>query len=661
MKKMEDEETNDVENKGIIFFLGAGASVTAGVPDTESFISGNEGFKKKIEDEGSEEEKKALQAILKILEKNKKEISQKYRELARQSKDKKESEEIERIKNKKEKFEKIDVELVLETLYKLNNREVEILPDFYDENTLKFKKKEENLKSLEKKLRRFIREKTIVSEDKIDYLAPLKEFIGKYKTLDIFSVNYDTCIEQFCKGYDLRYTDGFELYWYPELFDDSDYDVKLYKIHGSVMWYLTDRGTYVKIPIASKEKDEIELITGETAKTLMVYPMGGKWEYAEPLLELIRRLHGRLEKANVCIVIGYSFRDDYIRRIFFEAARTNKDLILFLIAPDAGRIYDDKLKFIDKDKIRPSSLEGRVICWNYPMEIVLKDYYLYRSLGTLADIQTLSNEADKIRREGKYAYDLKLQECVSKCIDIGYASMTERILKTKLGIAVNNLKESSLFLRDEHNDIFKFLCGLGVNHLYSGRYDKAKMYFKELKAILKESLDGGNEYFELSYQFINLSMKRDPSKEDEEKIKDLEQKLKQIRQNKDDMVLYEWFINSSDSRWTIRLEYGFIDILNREIELRSSEDVTYDPLIEKLKAILERCNDMKKLLEIPFKGDIYKDSDSFTLDGSHGSCRVETRRKKDAEKKLSGILRAFEDLIDFCEVKERQTLERFRD
>ena len=528
---------------------------------------------------------------------------------------------------------------------------MEILPDFYDENTLKLKK-EENLKSLENKLRQFIREKTIVSEENIDYLALLKGFVDEYRMLDIFSVNYDTCIEQFCKESGLRYTDGFELYWHPELFD-SDYDVKLYKIHGSVMWYLTDRGTYVKIPIASKEKDEIELVTGETAKTLMVYPMSGKWEYAEPLLELIRRLHERLEKAEICIVIGYSFRDDYIRRIFFETARMNKDLTIFLIAPDAGKIYDDKLKFIDKDKGIPSSLEGRVICWNYPMENVLKDYYLYRSLKTLADIQTLSNEADKIRREGEHAYELKLHECVSKCTDIGYTSMAEKILEIELGITANNPKESRLFVRDERNDIFKVLCGLGVNHLYSGRYDKAKEYFEGLKEILKQSLEVGNAYFELSYQFIDLSTKRDAlKKEEEERLRDIEQNIKQIRQNNKDLPLYEWFINSSDSHWTIRLQSGFIGILNREIKLRSSEDVTYDPLIEKLKVILERCNDMKKLQEMPFKGGIYKDSDSFTLDGSHGSCRVETRRKTDAEKKLKEILKAFDGLIDFCE-KER--------
>ena len=624
---MEEKETPKIENDRIIFFLGAGASVTAGVPDTESFVYGDKGFKKRIDDEGSEEEKIVLQEILTILEEKEGEISRKYEELAQQNKDKKITEEFERIKREKEKFEKIDVELVLETLYKLNNKEVEILPDFYDEDTFKIKSKEKSLKSLEKKLRHFIREKTIVSEDKIDYLAPLKEFIGKYKTLDIFSVNYDTCIEQFCKEYDLRYTDGFELYWYPELFDDSDYDVKLYKIHGSVMWYLTDRGTYVKIPIASNEEDEIELITGETAKTLMVYPMGGKWEYAEPLVELIRRLHVGLENAGVCIIIGYSFRDDYIKRIFFEAAQKNKDLTIFLISPDAGKIYDDKLKIINKDKGKPSPLEGRVICWNYPIKNVLMNYYLYRSLGTLVDIQTLNKEADKIRRKsGSDAYKGKLQECVSKCIDIGYTSMAEKILEEEFGITADKLKEEvSPFAR---NDRLKLHYSLGVYHLLSSDYKDARKYFEELREYFGHALKVGNKYFELCRQFSK-------SEEDKKRHKEIGREIDEIARTERNSY-YGW----------MKEDWGTsdcIEFLNQQKELRSKRDE-----IDKiLSEITEICDDMKKCFNIPFDTGKYKGCE-------HIPCGrpVEIDRKTDLKKEINEIWKAFDRLIDFCE-KER--------
>ncbi len=57
---------------------------------------------------------------------------------------------------------------------------------------------------------------------------------------------------------------------------------------------------------------------------------------------------------------------------------------------------------------------------------------------------------------------------------------------------------------------------------------------------------------------------------------------------------------------------------------------------------------MKKLLEISFDRGIYKGSDKINI----GTRPVETRRKEEAEKKLTEILKAFEELIVF--VKKRR-------
>jgi len=272
----------------------------------------------------------------------------------------------------------------------------------------------------------------------------------------------------------------------------------------------------------------------------------------------------------------------------------------------------------------------------------LKDYYLYRSLNTLVDIQTLSKEADKIRREGKYAYELKLQECVSKCIDIGYTSRAEKILEKELGITLDNLKESPLFV-DKHdgkyNDKLRVLCGLGLNHLYSDRYDKAKRYFKELRVVLEKSLEVGNKYFELNRQLTRLEVLRK-----EEGRKEIEQKIKKIWQSNEVLPFYEWFWDSSLD-WKTRLQYDFIDLLNKETKLRSRNDEISDILSE----IINKCDDMKECLEIPFNDDIYKGSDKIVVRSfRHGSFRVETHRKIDAEKKLKEILKAFDGLVDFC-------------
>jgi hypothetical protein len=216
----------------IIFFLGAGASVEAGVPDTRSFIFGKgnpeECFIGHLKNNGFQNEINVLTKIFNSLDENKQ--------------------------------NNIDVELVLQILHELNNRNENHVHHFYEPSTFKFNLPDEieSLKKLEELLRKFIREKVLAKVEKIDYLSPLLSF---EKPLIIFSVNYDTCIESLSLKHKFSYTDGFELNWQPDLFNKK-FDIKLFKLHGSIIWYQTNSGNYFKLPIT---QDEIELITGEIA------------------------------------------------------------------------------------------------------------------------------------------------------------------------------------------------------------------------------------------------------------------------------------------------------------------------------------------------------------------------------------------------------------
>jgi hypothetical protein len=345
----------------VIFFLGAGASVKAGVPDTFGFV---EAFREKISLQP--ENLRALDKILEVLKEWK--------------------------RRQGDMEGKVDIELLLETIERLENRNQDVLLRFHDVRGYVLEGYADK-RPLRDELKDFIKEAGILRGSKIRYLEPLLGFIAEYRPLDIFSVNYDICIEQLCNVYKKDYTDGFELKWNPKLFEKTDVDVRLYKLHGSVMWYRTDRGDYVKIPVMSK-KAEADLITGERAETLILYPVQ-KWEYAEPLLELLMELKKRLEKAKFLFVVGYSFRDDHIRRIFWDAARKNKDLIVFLISPNAHKTYLDKIRDYeipglphgfssdfsseDFDAAVQSELAGRVICLPYRFEDalpLLRNHYL---------------------------------------------------------------------------------------------------------------------------------------------------------------------------------------------------------------------------------------------------------------------------------------------
>jgi len=337
----------------IVFFLGAGASVAAGVPDTHGIVDEFRKHNRKHYRDWPDRHR-TIEKIIEILQKNRKELGLDKR---------------------------VDVELLLETLERLDRREQELVLWFYklDEYMLAdFPEK----RPLIVELKEFIKGKAIVEADRIRYLEPLLAFIEEHKPLDILSVNYDTCIEQFCIAYKKSCQDGFDIYWNPETFK-RDTDVRLYKLHGSVTWYRSDRGNYLKIPILSEES-RVRLFTKETAESLILYPVQ-KWEYAEPMLDLLVDLKRKLENASYVFVVGYTFRDEHIRRMFWDAANRNNRLVLFLIGPNANEVFNRRLRFYDIGSSGgtlqiPSSLDARVICLPYKFEDVLpklKNYYLH--------------------------------------------------------------------------------------------------------------------------------------------------------------------------------------------------------------------------------------------------------------------------------------------
>ncbi|MDY6965305.1 MAG: SIR2 family protein [Halobacteriota archaeon] len=341
----------------VIFFLGAGASVAADVPDTHSFV------KKFIESMEDGIKKQTIEKIVKILTEWKK--------------------------------PDIDVELLLETLIKLDKKDEEPLLKLSEGEASNLDEYDQ-IELLIRDLKDFIKSKTIVSAEKIEYLEPILEFVEAYRPLDVISVNYDTCIEQFCNVFKLVYQDGFDVNWNPKTFATEHTDICLYKLHGSAIWYQSNRGGYIKLPIMTNE-NEIELITGEKAESLMLYPVQ-KWDYAEPFLELMVKIKHLLEskKYKILIVVGYSFRDDYIIRLLQDAARKNRDLHLIFIDPNAYQIYSEKLKYYNSEQTIPSSLYGRVVCLPYKFEKVFPHirflYVRYLGNGVGKEIQYKKEE-----------------------------------------------------------------------------------------------------------------------------------------------------------------------------------------------------------------------------------------------------------------------------
>ncbi len=316
----------------VAFFFGAGASIAAGVPDTSNFV-------KDFVADCEPKKREIVQRVIDILTL----WAQEQRPL--------------RV---------VDIELLLEALERLSNTSQDIIWPFFEGQ--KAVLADCNAADLLVDLRDYIKKRVIVEIAKIKYLDPLRGFIDKYNSVDIYSANYDTCVELFCSENKLNYRDGFDDAWNPEVFKNADIDIRLFKVHGSVTWFRSDRGRFLKIPIMTV-KNTVELITKEQASGLMLYP-AQKFEYVEPLFELLMLMKQGLLSCHILCVVGYSFRDDHIRRIFWDAARKNKDLRIVLISPSSWEIYQKRLKLYDDGKTL-SSLAGKVYCLPFLFEKIL--------------------------------------------------------------------------------------------------------------------------------------------------------------------------------------------------------------------------------------------------------------------------------------------------
>lgn len=378
----------------IVLFFGAGASVEAGVPTTFDFVKE---FKESLEE-------------------NQKEIVNQIED------------ELKQWLQKKTKNTSVDVELLMETFDKLIRRDDEPLLVFYEARKAELEKILRKEKLLDK-LKNYVKKRAKVPKEKCRYLDPFRGFIQEYKNLDIFSVNYDICIEQFCNLHKKSYRDGFEVEWNPKVFEDPDIDIRLYKLHGSITWYRTRGGGFVKSMIES-ENEDVRLITGEKAEALMLYPMR-KWEYAEPLLENLLKLKNKLQSPDCqyVIVVGYSFRDDYIRDIFWDSANKNKQLTLVLIDPNAFKIYQDKLEYFDRKEQIPSSLKDRVVFLPFRFEKVFPflQYTYFKNLK-----QGMNSFMRATQDELLGAPYVDWASCMKLLADGGHTDKVDEILRTKL-------------------------------------------------------------------------------------------------------------------------------------------------------------------------------------------------------------------------------------
>lgn len=162
----------------------------------------------------------------------------------------------------------------------------------------------------------------------------------RHSPIEIFTSNYDLLIESALEQKRLPYFDGFvgaiDSFLVPESVEAENdkltagayvpYNwIRVWKIHGSINWFLTvDRDGKKKI-IRSSNRTPI------IGDELMIYPSKQKYDESRrlPFIVFQDRMRRFLASGEVLFVIaGYSFGDDHINEIIFEALRSNNRLAI---------------------------------------------------------------------------------------------------------------------------------------------------------------------------------------------------------------------------------------------------------------------------------------------------------------------------------------------
>jgi hypothetical protein len=363
---MPDEQVppgDDTPESPICLFLGAGASVAAGVPTTFDFVS-------KIGE--------ALQT--------EPDVRSLFDEIM----------DTLRAGAGREGFpgSGVDVERLLESVSLLRDSPSPVTALFGPPLLGRYLDRGK-LSALEAAIRKIVRRECIVEASKTRYFSPLIRLVQTYGPLDIFTTNYDVVLDQFSAWSGLPLVDGLAMGWNPQLFESRvGLRIFLYRLHGAVTWYRSTSFGFLKLPLREGD-DGLVFLSGEKAQALLLYPAEKEVMYS-PLVHCLNALHAKLRSTPWWLVVGSTFRDEQLLGAFQEAAAENQALRVLLVSPDAEQVYQEKLARRSRDGV-PSPFDKDL----YSNRVLRLPYRFENSFDEIAST-VLPRYMDTVRFEETY-------------------------------------------------------------------------------------------------------------------------------------------------------------------------------------------------------------------------------------------------------------------
>lgn len=166
----------------------------------------------------------------------------------------------------------------------------------------------------------------------------------------LFTTNYDTLLEDALSLSHVEYWDGFSggavafrTHRYGDYETDRDYRAHLYKLHGSIDWYLGRNEQIYRVRHSDPYPD-----AGEDESRALIYPQATKYvaTQRDPFAAQFDSLRKALNslRDNVLVICGYSFGDEHINDEIEIALKNPNNKTTVVAFVSARTALPDRLK-----------------------------------------------------------------------------------------------------------------------------------------------------------------------------------------------------------------------------------------------------------------------------------------------------------------------------
>lgn len=186
---------------------------------------------------------------------------------------------------------------------------------------------------------------------------------------NIFTTNYDLYSETALDKLGIHYVNGFsggiKKYFNPTIFNYAlaermdlsqnkwgviDNFFYLYKIHGSINWIQDDEDAKL-FNVREIQETTANVLKGKTTVMIHPTPLKHNASLGSPYSDLFREFQKKLmQNNNVLVTIGYSFSDEHINNLIYQAFTIPSFRLIVLGSPTTGKEIE-KLKSLNDPRI----------------------------------------------------------------------------------------------------------------------------------------------------------------------------------------------------------------------------------------------------------------------------------------------------------------------